>query len=386
MKILQISTPVLSISPDMKYGGTERVIRDLDSEYMRQGHESVVIAPGNSVIDGKLVTTIPQNTWKPQNGGFSYDVDRSKTEDDFEAHCKRCLEIIVVENPDAIHDHTKLIASKAYMEARMDLPLLTTFHGDLNDRSLSAIDKIQKVRRNGINFFGAISESQKSIFKPYLSMDFMVYNALNTGNYPFQNKKKNYLFSIGKIDRHKGQDTAIKVAKDLGEKLVMAGPVHVFRNRIREFWENEVEPQIDRFYGDIPVGEINGFIDYFEKSDEQIIHVGEINDRQKQEWFKYSKGFLMPIRWREPFGLVMIESMACGTPVVAYNLGAVPEIITDSKTGYIVEPEDFEGFLYATKRLEQIDPYECRKSVVNSFDISRQADDYIKVFNEINGN
>ena len=383
MKILQVSTPVLPISPYMKYGGTERVVRDLDSEYVRQGHESIVIAPGNSVIDGRLVPTISQNTWKPQDGGFSYDVDRSKTQDDFEAHCKRCLEIIVDENPDAVHDHTKLITSKAYMESRMDIPLLTTFHGDLDDRSLSAIDKIQKVRRNGINFFGAISESQKSIFEPYLSMDFMVYNALNTKDYPFQNKKKNYLFSIGKIDRHKGQDTAIRVAKNLEEKLVMAGPVHIFRNWIREFWENEVEPQIDRFYDDIPAEEIEEFIDYFEKSNEQIIHVGEINDKQKQEWFKYSKGFLMPIRWREPFGLVMIESMACGTPVVAYNLGAVPEIITDGKTGYIVEPEDFEGFLDATKKLGQIDPYECRKRVVDSFDISRQADDYIRVFNEI---
>lgn len=386
MKILQISTPVLPISPGMNYGGTERVIRDLDAEYVRQGHESLVVAPGNSIIKGKLIPTISQNTWKPEKGGFSYNVDRSKTEDEFEKHCKRCLEIIALEKPDAVHDHTKLITSQAYANSALEIPILTTFHGDLDDRSLSAIKKINKIKRGGINYFGAISQSQKIVFQNYLNLDFIVYNAIKTEDYPFQAEKRDYLFAIGKIDRNKGQDTAIKVAKKLNKKLVLAGPVHSFRNWIKEYWDNEIKPNIDAFYTNIGAEEIPKFIDKMEKSDKQIIYVGEINDKQKQEWFKYASGFLMPIRWNEPFGLVIIESMACGTPVIAYNKGAVSEIILDKKTGYLVEPNNFEKFLEATKNLNKINPYDCRKHVEDNFDISRQANDYLKIFRQIHKN
>ena len=386
MKILQISTPVLSISPDMKYGGTERVIRDLDAEYVRQEHESLVVAPGNSVIKGKLISTLLENTWKPEQSGFSYDVKRSKTEEEFEAHCEKCLEIIALEKPDAVHDHTKLITSKAYAKNLLNTPILTTFHGNLDDRSLLAIEKINKIKRDGINYFGAISQSQKKIFQDYLNLDFVVYNAIETDDYPFQVEKKDYLFSISKIDRNKGQDISIKIAKKLNSKLIMAGPVHSFRNWIRDYWNNEVKPHIDSFYTDIPAKDIKSFIGEIEKSDKQIIYVGEVNDKQKQEWFKYAKGFLMPIKWDEPFGLVIIESLACGTPVVAYNRGAVSEILVDGETGYIIEPDNFEKFLEATKNLDKINPYECRKHVEKNFSISRQARDYIKIFRQISKN
>lgn len=383
MKILQISTPVLPISPNMNYGGTERVIRDLDAEYVNQGHESLVVAPGNSIIKGRLIPTISQNTWKPEKGGYSYNIDRSKTEKEFEAHCKKCLEIIALEKPDAVHDHTKLITSQAYFREQLNIPILTTFHGNLDDRSFSAIDKINKIKRKEINYFGAISQSQKKIFKNYLNLDFVVYNAIKSKDYPFQAEKRDYLFAIGKIDRNKGQDISIKVAKKLGKKLVIAGPVHSFRNWIREYWENEVKPNIDAFYKNIPAEKIQEFVDKMEKSDKQIIYVGEINDKQKQEWFKYANGFLMPIRWDEPFGLVIIESMACGTPVVAYNRGAIPEIILDKKTGYIVEPDNFEKFLEATLKLNKINPYDCRNHVEKNFDVSRQAKEYIEIFKKI---
>ncbi len=384
MKILQLSTPVLPIDPNMKYGGTERVVRDLDAEYIRKGHESIVVAPGNSVISGRLIPSLSENTWQHSGrNGATYNTDTSKSIERLERHCEMCLDIITKERPDAIHDHTKLVTSETYGNSGLKVPILTTFHGDMDERSRDAIMKIKRIMRKGINFFNSISMSQRAIFEPHLTPDFMIYNAIRTEDYPFESEKRGYLFSIGKMDKNKGQDTAIRTAKNLNEKLVLAGPVHSFRSWIRDYWEQEIEPNIDVVDTNIPARDIDEFTRSMEGSENQIFYVGEVDDEQKKEWFKYAKAFLMPIRWNEPFGLVMIESMASGTPVVAYRKGAVPEIVVDGQTGYIVESEDFPGFVDSTRRVSKIDPYTCRKRVVDNFDISRQADDYIHAFEQI---
>jgi glycosyltransferase involved in cell wall biosynthesis len=383
MKIMQIAPHVLPVGPYLKYGGIERVIRDLDSEYVREGHESLVVAAANSEIDGRLIPSISHSAWKSSGSDARYNVNAEEANDSFERHCEVCLDAIEREKPDAIHDHTKFVTSKAYAGSGLSKPVLTTFHGDLDDRSISAIGKINDIRKDGINFFNAISESQRNIFSPVLDLDFVVYNAIRVEDYPYSEEKRGYFFSIGKMDRNKGQDTAIRTAKDLGKKLVIAGPVHEFRSRIKQFWEADVKPHIDVFRYDIPPEEIDGLTKEIRGSDKSIFYVGEVNDSQKMEWYKYADAFLMPIRWSEPFGLVMIEAMVHGTPVVAYGRGAVPEIVKTGENGFVVKPDNYEDFVEASSRVGEIDPMDCRKYIEERFDISRQARDYVNIFREI---
>ncbi len=386
MKILQVSTPVLPISPDMKYGGTERVVRDLDEAYVEMGHDSIVFAPEDSEVYGRLIPSIERSTWRREEDGSLYKtLGEKESKRRFEEHCEKCLEVIARENPDAVHDHTKLITSDAYANGKPETPILTTFHGDFDERSAEAIRTIEKIRRKGINYFGAISESQRRIFEGALNFDFMVYNGLNTGRYPFNPGNKGYLFSIGKFDRNKGQDTAIRAAKDLGENLILAGPVHSFRPHLQLYWEEEILPNLDEsFPAGVPCNEISSLIERISKEKGKVVYIGEVDDRQKKKWFGNAKGFLMPIRWNEPFGLVMIESMACGTPVVAYDLGAVSEILDDEVTGFILNPGDYEGFLSGIERLGEINPDDCRRAVESRFDTRIQAENYINVFEKMN--
>ncbi|GAI98790.1 unnamed protein product, partial [marine sediment metagenome] len=271
-----------------------------------------------------------------------------------------------------------------YIKSNLNMPILTTIHGILDEEAIKSLEKIHKARKNNKPvYLNTISFSQKKLFEKIFPADFVIYNAIETEAYPFEEKKNNYLFSLGQIHERKGQDTCIDVAKRLEEKLVIAGPLLFFREYIKKFWEEKLEPRMDQIYTNIPPAKIKQFIEEFERSNNQIIYVGELNDAQKKEWFKYSKGFLMPIKFDEPFGLVMIESMACGTPVVAYEGGAVPEIVLNNKTGYVIEKDNFEEFINGVKKIERINPYECRKKVLKNFDIKKQAENYVNIFREI---
>lgn len=365
------------------YGGIERVVRDLDEEYTLRGHDSIVIASKNSKINGRLIPSIQKSTWKKE-GRATYNTTKNDAKENFEAHCRRCLEVIAEEKPDAVHDHTNLVTSEAYENSIPNVPILTTVHGDFDPKHIGTISKMENLRGSGLNYFNGISESQRRIFKQGLSLDFTVFNGVATKHYDLIEEKDPFLFSIGKIDYIKGQDTAVRVARDLGKKLIIAGPIHNFAPHIKEYWENQLEPMIDEFhYEGIPEPEVNSFIDNLQNNPNDIIYIGEVDDARKKKWFGRSEAFLMPIRWEEPFGLVMTEAMACGTPVVAYDKGAVSEVLKHGMTGYIVKPEDYESFLKYTSIVDRINPKDCRDHTERFFDISVQADNYLKIFEKI---
>lgn len=383
MRILQLSMPKLPIRPNMKYGGVERVVRDLDAEYVRLGHESFVVAPGDSLIKGKLIAPRRESAWISENGSV-YTKDRREEARDI--HAKKAVEAIRELNPDAIHDNTQFIFSIAYQESGLTNPILTTLHWSI-ERMRQALSTSATNITRAHNHYNSVSKSQGAIFDGILPIEFNVYNAIKVIDYPFQKEKRNYLFSLGTMGENKGQDTAIKVAREIGRNLIIAGPVHAFVDRIKKYWEQQVKPHINEFHQDVPARKIDEFTrDLVRRGSRNgglIVYVGEVDDTQKKEWFKYAKGFLMPIRWQEPFGLVMIEAMATGTPVVAYNRGAVPEIVVHNKTGYIAKPDDLERFIGYTSRLGEIDPAECRRHVESNFDVKLQAQRYLDVFEQI---
>ena len=189
-----------------------------------------------------------------------------------------------------------------------------------------------------------------------------------------------YLFNIGRLTQVKGQDIAIEVARRSGAKLILAGCVQN-KSEDQAFFSS-LRDSIDLVadVGHCPVTD-----DYFERvmkpilsSDKQIIYVGELGTDAKKHWFQRAEATLFPIRWGEPFGMVLIESMVSGTPIVAFERGSVPEIVRNGKTGFVVD--SLESMIEAVGRIKQIDRRDCRRHVAKNFSIHRMAEAYEAVY------
>ena len=172
-------------------------------------------------------------------------------------------------------------------------------------------------------------------------------------------EKDDYLLAFGRVCEAKGFHLSIEAAKRTGRRLIMAG---VLQEPYREYFEQKVAPHID---GD------------------QIVYEGEVGDARKRELFAHAHAFVFPITWPEPFGLVMIEAMACGTPVVALRQGSVPEVLEDGVTGFVCD--DFEEFVAAVGRVSEIDPAVCRRTVEERFTVARMVADYEAIYRRVLG-
>jgi len=179
--------------------------------------------------------------------------------------------------------------------------------------------------------------------------------------------------------RRKGQDIAVEVAERAGQMLVLAGPImephyfDEFRSRVR------IRPRIGR----IPVtpSYLAEVVEPLLVPSEPAVYIGQLNDMQKDVWFGHASGFLMPIRWDEPFGLVLIEAMACGTPVITFNRGGVSEVIADGQTGFIVDSPN--EMVEAVGKLDQIDPAQCRRHVEQHFSSQAMGQKYLELYGRL---
>jgi glycosyltransferase involved in cell wall biosynthesis len=195
-----------------------------------------------------------------------------------------------------------------------------------------------------------ISNSQRKNF-PKINYLAMVYNGVDLKEFPFSEKAKDYFIFMAAIGEHKNPKDAILAAKKSGGKLILAG------GKVREpYFSKEIKPRLD--------GKI-------------IKYVGEVSGKERTTLLRNAKALLFPIRWQEPFGLVMIEAMACGTPVIAYPNGAVPEIVKDGETGFIVK--NANGMEKAIKKIELIDRRKCRERVAKFFTVEKMVEKYEKI-------
>jgi glycosyltransferase involved in cell wall biosynthesis len=213
----------------------------------------------------------------------------------------------------------------------------------------------------------------------------VVYHGIDVEEYPVKDEpdKGSYLFTIGRITRDKGQDKAIEIAKKTGSKLIIAGCVQN-KPADMEFFaglNNSIDLSTE-------VGKHSVDNDYYDRvikplldCDKQIIYIGEISSEHKKHWYRHARATLFPIQWGEPFGLVLVESMACGTPVIALNRGAVPEIVVDGKTGFVVDSTD--AMIEAISRVNTIDPGDCRNHVQDHFSITSMAYKYSELYHKL---
>lgn len=332
-----IVAPVWVRVPPELYGGIELVVHLLTEELVRRGEDVTLFASGDSITKALLKSLypkavgfgIPSQSFVLTHVAFAYS-----QADEF----------------DIIHNNTGV--SGIVMARLVKTPVLTTLHNNYFIRQNKPFFEENKDNQ----FYNAISEAQRRSI-PGLKYVKTVYNAINTDEYPYEEKKEDYLLSIGNLWAVKGTDIAIEVAKRLKTKLIIAGkldPAGV------DFFNEKVKPQIDN---------------------KLIFYEGQVSTERKYELFAKAKAFLFPIRWEEPFGLVMVESMACGTPVVAFGRGSVPEVIEDGKTGYIVDTVD--EMVEAVKKVDKISPRACREHAEANFSPKKMAQDYLLAFEEV---
>jgi glycosyltransferase involved in cell wall biosynthesis len=372
--ILQIAPPYMPISNSMKYGGIERNILYLSAEFVRKGHTVTLIAPKGSHIPGVNVIETIEPLW---GDNLSKNASPTQEKASLERHYGDAIEYSIAHKHevDLLHDHpgTGLINSESFYSRaeELGLPIVVTLHGGTNkaEKMRSLKDDLERCVANPkIHIYpNTISAAQFDYFKgsqiPFLGF---IHHGVPEHMFRYNGEANpdSYLFSLGRISEIKGQDLAISLANSLNERLVIAGNVH---DKDADFYKSKILPSIDGT---------------------TVKYVGELNDAQKVKWYADASVFLMPIRWDEPFGLVMIESMATGTPVVAFERGSVPEVIKNGVNGYIVpvtgnETTDLHNFAQSIIEAKKIPRYNVRRSFEQSFTVEKEAQNYIGMFDKV---
>jgi len=341
MKILQIA-PLWERVPPPGYGGTEAVVSVLTDALVQAGHDIVLRASGDSVTLAELRSVYPCSlrTAGMITNGTPYD-------------CVHAAQAIADGGEfDIIHNHAgEPVMALADLG---DVPMLSTMHCLITPDT-------KFVWQHYSGYYNTISRAQMSTVPPLEKPRYagVVYNAIDVASFPFSEKKEDHLLCLSRIAPEKGIHLAIEVARKVGRKLLIAGKV----DRVdREYYESAVKPLV------------NG---------RDVVFLGEADHRLKRELYLKAACLLTPICWEEPFGLVMVEAMACGTPVIAFSRGAAQEIIIDGETGFLVG--DVDSMVEAIGKIDVIEPGHCRQHVEANFDVPVMVEGYLRLYREIVG-
>jgi len=341
MKIAQVA-PLYESVPPKYYGGTERVVSYLTEELVKMGHEVTLFASGDSKTNAKLISPVPESLRLAHMGAEESVVYHTLLLEEVFKHAKSF---------DIVHFHTDCIHFP--LARRYNLTHVTTLHGRLDLPCLSSLYK--EFREMPVV---SISNSQRAPL-PRLNYQGTVYHGLPKNLYNFHKKGSNYLAFLGRISPEKGPDRAIKIAREAGIELKIAAKVD---KTDKNYFNDIIKPLL---------------------KEPKIEFIGEIGEKEKGEFLGNALALLFPIDWPEPFGMVMIEALACGTPVIAYRRGSVPEIIEDEVNGFIVD--NLKSAVNAINNIEKIDRKTCRLTFEKRFSASRMGRNYLKVYNAIIG-
>ncbi|NJL47486.1 MAG: glycosyltransferase family 4 protein [Leptolyngbyaceae cyanobacterium SM2_5_2] len=340
MRVAQV-TPLWEQVPPVGYGGTETVVSLLTEELVRRGHQVTLFASGDSTTCAKLDPGCDRSL-------RSLGVLPSEYSHYEARQLAKAFDL--AGEFDVIHSHMDL-AALAYGQQSLT-PVVHTVHGILTALTAPLFGRYRQEN------FISISNSQR---RDDLGLNYLatVYNAiaLNQFDVDLQPAEPPYLVFLGRMSIEKGPHLAIEIAKRSGWPLKMAGKVD-FDNR--EFFEQQVAPHIDGL---------------------QIEFLGEVSQAEKATLMGRATATLFPILWPEPFGLVMAESMACGTPVIAMAMGAAPEIVVDGKTGFLCHT--LEDCIEAVTKIPTIHRQDCRDHVVANFGVGRMVDGYEAVYRQL---
>ncbi len=349
LKIAQVA-PLWENIPPEKYGGTERVVFNLTEGLIKRNISVTLFACGASKTSAELVSVYPRPLFRdgiPWTNimypllNITEAFDRQKEFDIIHIHLNKSSDYLALPLFNLIKGKTVFTLHFPYpsTQKRIDRCLVLQKYKHLNYISIS---NSQRLGGENMNWIAN------------------VYNGININLYTFNAYPKDYFVWLGKYNPDKGVKEAILAAKKAGVKLLLAGKVDNLESEDGFYYKKEIKPLIDR---------------------KQVIEVGEVDESKKNELLGMAKGFLNPIQWNEPFGLVMTESMATGTPVISFCRGAAQEIIEDGKTGFLVDT--VEEMVDRIHKIETINRWKCRKRVERFFSSDTMTDGYINVYSKV---
>lgn len=347
MRIAQIA-PLWEPVPPPTYGGSELIASLLTEELVTRGHDVVLFATADSKTSAKLVPIIPRGFRETKE-----DLRCDRTATNIMATELRMLGDAFgqADQFDVIHNH---IGFQALPFANLvHTPVVTTLHNALEPEGVREL-----YGQYAHLPYISISEYQRELW-PELNYSATIYHGIDLDKFDarFDTDDDGYLAFLGRICPEKGAHLAIEIARTVGRKLVMAGKVDEVE---RDYYESEVVPHLDG---------------------EQVRYIGEVNHQQKVELLRNAVATLFPIQWAEPFGLVLIESMACGTPVLAMRNGSIPEVVDHGTSGFV--GESVSELIESFAQLERLDRRDCRRQVEQRFSIERMADDHERLYEQL---
>lgn len=335
MRIAQVA-PVWERVPPVRYGGIELVCSLLTEELVARGHDVTLFASGDSTTEAKLSSVY----YVPQREAIGIEVVDLY-------HVSQAY--LRAGEFDIIHNHAGY--SGIALAGFVDTPVLTTLHGIFTDENreffLAFKDTV---------CYNSISDEQRRGC-PELNYVGTVYNAVDVNTFPFCDSKQDYYLFMGRMSHLKGAHLAAEVARRAGVKLVMAGKVDACD---KAFFDTQVKPLIDG---------------------ERISFKGEVSKEEKRELLAEARGLIFPLQWSEPFGLVMIEAMVSGTPVIAFPYGSVPEIVVDGETGFLVN--NIDEMVEKVRARESLDAAACRRHVESRFGVKRMTNNYLALYESV---
>jgi glycosyltransferase involved in cell wall biosynthesis len=340
LRIAVVAPPWIPVPPPA-YGGIEVVVDLLCKALVARGHNVTLFAAPGSQVSARLRT--------PLEAAHPHEIGSSLCESDHIACAWAEIERAAERGEafDVVHDHSGFTALA--MADRLGAPVVHTVHGPFDAKTRGFYQ-----RHGGKATLVAISRSQALSAPAGVQIVDVVPNPIVVDRWPLRQQKQDYLLWIGRMDPVKGAHRAIEAAHVAGRTLVLAGPIQPGQEH---YFRELVEPHIDG---------------------KHVRYVGEVGGIAKQELFANAAALLMPIRWREPFGMVMVEALACGTPVIAFPEGSAAEIVIDGENGMLVADE--REMAAAIGRVDSIDPSRCRASVAERYDVSVTVVGYESVY------
>lgn len=342
LKIAQIA-PLWIRVPPVKYGGTELIVYHLCEELTRRGHNVTLFGPGNSKTSAKLVAGFRTNLlsagipWTNQLDTLRHLASAFARSGEF----------------DLIHSHVDLY--ETFFAYFSQTPVVHTIHNPLYSSRPDDL-RLKILSTSRWSRYVTISNSQYRIGSAKLNRIGTVYNGLDISKFRYNSRGGDHFIWMARIDPYKGIENAIAACELANAPLVMAGRLDPTR---RKYFRERIRPHLNR----------------------QIRFRGEIGGAEKNAFFGSARALLYPIEWHEPFGLVMIEAMATGTPVIAFDWGSVREVVRDGVTGFVVKtiPE----MVRAMKKIDTIDRAACRAWVEKMFTVEKMVDGYEKVYEKV---
>ena len=339
-RIAMLAPPWIPVPPT-GYGGIEAVVSLLCEALVARGHDVTLFAAPGSRSSARVLTLLP--TAHPHTIGSALQ------ESDYVAGAFEAIDQAADRGEpfDVIHDHCGFTALA--MASRVSAPVVHTLHGPFVGETAGFYQRHGHKAR-----LVAISHSQRASAPAGVDVAAVVPNPIAINHWPFQADKDDYLLWIGRMDPTKGAHSAIEAARLAGRPLVLAGPVQTGQE---DYFHERIAPHID---------------------DQRVRYVGEVSGAPEKQLYAHAAAMLMPIRWNEPFGMVMVEALACGTPVIAFAEGAAKEIVIDGDNGMLVADE--AAMARAIAHVHEIDPARCRESARSRYDVAITTDGYEAVY------